>query len=318
MPQAVGNTTSNLIIRLDGSDIDNGIDLFELAPALLALGNTIKTANEILVPERREIGVNVRPFQRGSFIVDIALFAQTNVQQILDFTSRQNVQQIKEVLEWIGLISGAGVSLVGLVKWLKGKPPKQIEKLESGDLKYTNFEDNSVTVNMNVDTLYQNETIHQHFYTAYGKLLEKDGIDSYQSYLKDDEDNPVSNTKEDLEAFRGYSEGELNVLADEESESEYTTHLNFKRGSYEGQSDNWSFRKGNMILNATIKDQSFLDKIQSGEIRPFSKDLLKVRLKEKRKIKGTELLTPVYEILEVLEYKSADRASNTTSSMFEE
>jgi hypothetical protein len=312
------DSTTNLIIKLEGSEINAGVDLFELAPALLALGETIKSSNELLNIDRREIGVNIRPFKKGSFIIDIALFAQNNLQEVLTFASTEKAQQIKTLLEWIGLIggiSGGGtMGLIQVVKWLKGKPPKQIERLKEGDVRYTNYEDNSVTINTNVHSLLQDENIHKNFYLAYGKLLEKEGIDSYESYLRGEENTRTINTKDDLDAFKGYAENALDVIVDEESESIYETHLNFRRGSYEGEKDNWSFKKGDIILTATFKDQSFLDKIQNGEIRPYSRDLLKVKLREKRKIKGTEVLNPAYEIIEVIEYKPAHE--NESIEMF--
>lgn len=111
----------NLIIELDGVQIDGGIDLFELAPALLSLGETIKRANDLTNPEKREIGVNVRPFGKGSFIIDISLFARTNLERVLEFVSGDKVQQIKTLLEWMGLVVGSTSGLIQLVKWLKGK-----------------------------------------------------------------------------------------------------------------------------------------------------------------------------------------------------
>lgn len=57
--------TTNLIIRLEGPALDNGIDVFELAPALLAVGTIIKESNDILNPLGKEVGINVKPFEHG-------------------------------------------------------------------------------------------------------------------------------------------------------------------------------------------------------------------------------------------------------------
>ena len=299
----------NLIIELDGVQIDDGIDLFELAPALLSLGETIKRANDLTNPEKREIGVNVRPFGKGSFIIDISLFARTNLERVLEFVSGDKVQQIKTLLEWMGLVVGSTSGLIQLVKWLKGKPPKKIEKLQSGDVKYTSSDGTSVNVNINVHNLYKDEEIHKHFYSAYGKLLEKDYIDSYKAFVKGCETSDITNTKEDLDSFLGYSEGGFDVLTDSEREILYKTPLNFKRGSYEGMGDNWSFRKGTETVIATIKDLEFLQKIKNGEIRPYTKDYLEVEMKEIVKIRGTEVLPPTYEIMKVIEYRPVDKST---------
>lgn len=39
----------NLIIRLDGDAVNEGSDVFELAPALLALGTIIKESKKLLI-----------------------------------------------------------------------------------------------------------------------------------------------------------------------------------------------------------------------------------------------------------------------------
>ena len=76
-----------------------------------------------------------------------------------------------------------------------------------------------------------------------------------------------------------------------------------KRLSVEGEPDNWSFRKGgDTVITATIKDQDFLDKIKSGEIRLAKEDLLEVNLLEIQEVHGEDIYAK-YEVLKVLNYK---------------
>ena len=44
-------------------------------------------------------------------------------------------------------------------------------------------------------------------------------------------------------------------------------YLNPKRGSFDGDPKDWSFRRGDEIVVATIRDKDFLDKCQNGEYR---------------------------------------------------
>jgi hypothetical protein len=53
---------SHLVYKLEG-DIRE-VDIFKLAPTLLALGELIQDSNQ-LFPDGRDIAVNVKPFRKG-------------------------------------------------------------------------------------------------------------------------------------------------------------------------------------------------------------------------------------------------------------
>ena len=55
----------DLIYKLDGT-ID-GIDLFELSPILLSVGQLIKRSNDIVNPLGKDIGINVKPFEKVKY-----------------------------------------------------------------------------------------------------------------------------------------------------------------------------------------------------------------------------------------------------------
>lgn len=307
------NNKVNLIIKLEGPAIEEGLNLFDLAPSLLAIGTIITEANKTINPEGKEIAINIKPFEKGSFIVDLFLFAKTNFNQLLDFVSSDNTIQIKSLLEWIGLIAkvgGAGVGLIHLVKFLKGKP-KNVEKLSSGDIRYTNKNGQNFTVNGRVKKLYNNCVIQNNTYNGIGKLLELEGIDEINTFIKDDEKLSDTIKKADVEALKNFSEiiGEEKIISESESE----IYLRFKRGSFDGDGTRWSFRTGNKnsdVIIAVIKDEAFLQKVKSGEIRPNHKDTLKVILKAKQKMKNDGEISISHEIMKVLDYKEAPKQMN--------
>lgn len=308
------NNKVNLIIKLEGPAIEEGLNLFDLAPSLIAIGNVITESNKIVNPEGREIAINIKPFEKGSFIIDLYLFAQTNFDQILSFISSDYAEQIKTLLEWIGLtvaIGGGGKGLIQLIKFLKSKP-QNVEKLSSGDIRYTNKDGQSFTTNEKVNKLYNNCVIQNNTYQGFGKLLQQKGIDEINTYIKDDIKSLETIKKEDVEALKNFSEisGEENII----NESESVIFLKFKRGSFDGDGNNWSFRIGNKnIIVAVVKDDIFLKKVKSGEIRPNHKDTFEVILKTKQKIKNEELITS-YEIMKVLKYTEAPKQMNIFNS----
>lgn len=310
------NNKVNLIIKLEGPAIEEGLNLFDLAPSLIAIGNLITESNKIVNPEGREIAINIKPFEKGSFIIDLYLFAKTNINQILSFISSDYAEQIKTLLEWIGLtvaVGGGGKGLIQLIKFLKVKP-QNVEKLSSGDVRYTNKNGQSFTTNEKVNKLYNNCVIQNNTYQGFGKLLQQKGINEINTYIKDDIKSLETIKKEDVEALKNFSE-----ISDEENiinESESKIYLRFKRGSFEGDGNNWSFRIGNKdkdVIVAAVKDDIFLKKVKSGEIRPNHHDTFKVILKTKQKMKNEELITS-YEIMKVLEYTEAPKQMNIFNS----
>ncbi len=54
---------TNLIIKIKGPNVSEGIDVFDLAPSLLAMGEVIREANEVIGLPKRELGINIRPFE---------------------------------------------------------------------------------------------------------------------------------------------------------------------------------------------------------------------------------------------------------------
>jgi len=109
----------DLIYKLNG-DFEDGIDVFELAPVLLSIGQLISESQKILYPDRPPLAVNVRPFKEGSFDIQIILHPVSNIQKILDIIRSPGGSDIKELLQYIGLIiptvgavGAGGVSLGG-------------------------------------------------------------------------------------------------------------------------------------------------------------------------------------------------------------
>ena len=298
----------NLIYKFSG-DIDS-INLFEIAPILLSLGQLIQDSNKIVNPTAEEIGINAKPFEKGSFIIEILLFAKTNAQQILDFVGSDNGQQIKTLLEYIGLIGGigggsfAGVKgLIGLIKFLKGKPPQKLEKVNENETKLTTDDGKSITINNHVINLYKNSNIKNNITNSFVRPLEQNSVETIDSYLKDDEENTHIQIDQTIKEYiKDYAQSA--ELSTQEQEMEETFYISPKRGSFSGESNSWSFRLStnkDIIKIDKILDTKFLKKCKDGEIRPFEKDMLKVKVKTTY---DPETLNPKKrEILEVLEYR---------------
>jgi hypothetical protein len=297
----------DFVYKLEG-DVRE-IDIFKLAPTLLALGELIQESNRELYPDGKEIGVNVKPFREGSFIVDLSMFPQSHLQQLLEFFTPHSLEQLKTLLEVIGLTAGgttgATVGAVKAIRFLRGKP-KTVEEIKPGEFRLTTIDDRSITVDRSVRTLLSNNSITQNIYKIYcGPLEEQPLVDDVKTYLKEDEAAAVVVRRDELPSFREFVNPPPEPIDPAETVKE-TVHngvfLNPKRGAFGDDPKDWSFYRGEEIITATIKDKEFLRQYAEGEIRLNQADLLTVDLLEKQKVKGTMVQKPTYEIAKVTSY----------------
>lgn len=311
----------NFIYKLAGEPQE--IDVFELAPTLLALGQLIQESNRTLYPEGQQIAVNVKPFQGGSFIVDIVLFPGVDPHTLWSIaeSAAQNVstQQILTVLGTLGIISTAadkvakaGSSVLKVIRELRGKPTEVKPELEPGEYRYTS-DNNSISVTGPVHKLLQNPTITNNIYLTFGKPLERENVEDVESYLANDETTKVVVTKEDAPALKEFAAPGAFQSEQEKDDTRIVSgvYLNPRRGAYSGDGKQWSFHRGKNTITANVKDERFLKKVQSGEIRPHYTDLMTVTLAEKQKVTGTKVSVS-YEILSVDDYEFGGKQQQLT------
>lgn len=295
----------DIVYKFEGPAVDEGIDLFRLSPLLLSIGELIQEGQNIVHPNGRKLGVNIKPFGRGSFVIELSVFAQTSYQQLLDAVSGESISEVKELLEWLGIISGGGYGLIKLYKYLKG-PPKKIEEVGPDEVRITPKDKNSITVNKQTYSLFQDSTIQKSIYNIYGNFLGNEGVERVSSYDKSNKKKTeVVVSKKDV-AYFNPANAIVGEMEDNEKKNITTVFLNAKRVSLEGEPDNWSFRKGKgEIVRANVKDLAFLDKVKSGKIRLTSGDLLEVTLVEIQTVDDTGQVNTKNEIVSVINYKKA-------------
>ena len=123
-------------IIYDGpSLVDNTMDVRELAPALLAVGDLLESANNALNKEKSTVSVSVKgSFKTGCFGIDF-IVSQSFLKHVQDLFSGPQVTAAANLIQILGFVSGSGYSLIKLIVWLRGKKPKKIKLLENGKWK---------------------------------------------------------------------------------------------------------------------------------------------------------------------------------------
>jgi hypothetical protein len=298
----------DFVYQLEG-DVKE-VDIFKLAPTLLALGELIQQSNRELNPDGPEIAVNVKPFREGSFVVDMTLFQGSNLRTLLDIFTPHSIEQLESLLKVIGMIVTGGTAMtVGAVqalKFLRGRP-RSAQEVTPGQFRLTTVDDRSITVDRSTHVLLQNSSIVNNIVRVYSDPLDdQPDIQDVKTYLKGDEQTAVTVVRSDVAGLREYVNPSTIPEDEKETVREIVVNgvfLNPKRGAFGDDPKDWSFYRGEDIITATIKDKTFLNDYAQGKYRLNQSDLLTVDLLERQKVKGTRVQKPTYEIVKVTDYK---------------
>ncbi len=295
---------AHLVYELKGGISE--IDVFKLAPTLLSLGNLIQESNRELFPDSGDLAVNAKPFQEGSFIIALNLVSPSHLHQLVELLKPHSLEQLEQLLECIGLIGGGTIGAVRAIQLLKGKP-KAVEPLGANEVRYTAKDGSSFTVKSAVNSLLSNNSIVQNIYSVYAPpMLDQPEIESIKTFYEEHEEQSVTITREELPALEEFKESSQTLAGPDQSVTDIIHQgvlLNPKRGAFGNDGKDWSFWRGDGIITANVKDRAFLAKIASGELRLNESDLLTVTLLEYRKLRGTTILKPTYDVTQVTEYK---------------
>ena len=304
------NSQVHLIYKIEGEPQE--IPILELARTLQSLGVLIQEANRVVSQSKNALEVSVRPFESGSFKMDVVLFIQSHPEFLFFLSQQGAIDQIKKVLGYIGFIKQgqeAIATVKSVVEFLGGEKPTKAEKQPDGSVNYTAKNGEQINVSGMVSNLYLNPTIVNNFYSSYGgDAMDRPGVKGIGTFLKGQEEQTMEfiPSEEVLTALKTYSEPLPAILRIETTENTTTEFLNPKEGTY-GFAEGVTFlpagrKRGG--FKATITDPDFLDRFHSGLIRFFQNDLLKVTLLTESTLKDAKL-SRKYTILKVLNYEPA-------------
>lgn len=140
---------------------EHTMDVQELAPALLAVGNLCNVANRMFNEEKTHAQVLIRSeFKPGSFLVDFQLVLGL-YERMMGLLIDPKIVSAKELLDWLNILSGIGVAGGhGLFWYLKIRNGRKIASVDDkGNTVSVTFEgdNNSVLINQHVYRLGENK-----------------------------------------------------------------------------------------------------------------------------------------------------------------
>lgn len=283
----------------DGKALEEHLmDVRDLAPAMMAISDLLTHANKEINGDKLEIQLNVKAnFKTGCFGIEFVehLSWVNQIKDLLVGPAATALANASGILGLVGFFGGATAGLIQIYKKLEGKPPVKIEET-TDNAKVFYSETEYLEVDKRVLRLYRSKVIASDI----EKMLEplsKEGIDSFY-VVKEmlDENVELFIDKKEVEYFK------FQEFDDHLSESITETFLQIESISFK-EKNKWRFNNGGSTINASISDEAFLQKIDSGLLRFGKGDLLKVKLKTIQFLAHTKLKTE-FEVMEVIEHKT--------------
>lgn len=296
---------ANFSLIFRGNAVENGqIDVQDFAPALLAVGELLQSANEVVNGDKAKVAVKVRATAVACFEVDLTLW-QEIIESIFTYAQahKDEIAAANGLADLVFKIGGAAVGgvtvagggLLALLKWMKGRKPDRIEE-KGGDV-IVHIGDTYFITNPQTIKLAESANVRSHARKMVASL-EKEGIESISARQPGGEELVLE--KSDIPSF--------DVPENEEEEIEDETRkMTFQIISLSFKEDNkWRLTDGAEPFTADIEDVDFLNKIANDEISFGKNDYLICEVRERQSM-TSKGLKKERTVMKVIEHKPAAR-----------
>lgn len=296
-------------VTFEGDAFEQGeMDVRDLAPALLRMGEVVQAANRALNGTRAEARLSLSATNVGSFeaLLSIDVSFLTAVADLLDAVA-DNPDRITAANELLDLLIKVGsiatvpvAGLFAVLKFLRRKRPDQLLPGPAGTTIVVGAGGQMVVDNRTVILLGDDATrlaVEEFGETA----LTIPGLTSLR--LTDGDGQSTHLQRDDVEAFRvPLQVDEEIVLESRDREVWLRIVTSAFRDGYK-----WRFTDGGeRPFTADILDVGFLNDVAVGRIALSANDTLRCQIHEEQRLSG-KTLTKDVTVVRVLEFRPGDR-----------
>jgi hypothetical protein len=313
MADDIDVSRARTVIAYDGPDLATGeMDVRDLAPALLSIGQLCQQANKLLNGDRAEMSVRVQAdFRQGSFevVLDVIQSLPAQIKDAL-LPKGMTVQDATAILQYLGLYGSAGIvaskSVLALIRWLRGLKPKAAERIAPDQIRVENHYGEQTIVNNGTMILLNDQTVRTEMMRVV-RPVERKGIDTFEVLEPESRQVVETVTKADALSFRSMTAAELQPeqVPIHEGEADGV----FQIVSPVFREDNkWKLSNGQADFWAEIRDDEFLTRVHRHEQLFGEGDLLRCRYHTATFREGAKLRSDI-SILRVIEVVPPDAST---------
>jgi hypothetical protein len=298
----------NIQLRFDGPELrGHEMDVSLLGPSLVGLGNLCTEANRILNRDDAKVRVLIKADVKANCVTLDLSVVQNLISQAHALISNTNIVTAKEILEWIGILSGgcAGVlKLIPYLKWRKNNkdvPLTVTQKDSSGNILIIQVQgsNNTIEVPKPVYDMAQSPKMVESVRQLASPVSEETGIDEAVF---------IHEKKEHLKIDKPLAKELSEISVDpENSEAQFfKAHIVVHKPTLDTTSKHWAFKMNGRIENIDISATKIAsDVITRGKVCVGDTYYAKIQFIERRTKQGTFVTD--YKIVEVLEFKPGER-----------
>lgn len=262
-----------------GSALEDGtMDVRDLAPALLGIGELCSRANALVNGDRASVTVRIQAQPQTGSVQAILELWQSIPEAIQTVLLDKALVHAKELLAILGFAVSnpegrqALTNVIEVIKWLGGRLPRKTKDNKDGTITIENHRGDTTTIATNVYNVAGDVHIHADLRQVV-KPLEKEGIDRFTT-LDEGREVVATITKGDLPALVGKELIQEEVILTSSS----PRALEVVRPAFD-DSLVWTLQGGpGERINARMGDADFQEQLERNEVSFTKGDVIKVDL----------------------------------------